>query len=95
MDGSDLKRLDLSTTVGSRSTVLANPPNRYPFDLITTVALWINGHNPSLVYPALKTEVNAGGAQPRKAALLLNPARADRNRDSHPHSLIGLMLHLY
>jgi hypothetical protein len=48
MDGSDLKRPDLSTPVGSRSTALANPPNRYPFDLIATVKLWINGHNPLL-----------------------------------------------
>jgi hypothetical protein len=95
MDGSDLKILDLSTTIGSRSTTLSNPPNRYPFDLITTVALWINGHNPSLVCPVLKTEVDACGAQPRTAARLLNPAGADLYRDSRPHSLIGLVLHLY
>ena len=46
MDDSDLKRPDLSTPVGSRSTALANLPERYPFDLIATVELWINGHNP-------------------------------------------------
>jgi hypothetical protein len=47
-----------------------------------------------MVYPALKTVVDAGGAQPRMAARLLNLAIADRYRDSRPHSLIGLVLHL-
>jgi hypothetical protein len=44
-------------------TALANPPNRYPYDLIATVAQGINGHGFPWSIPRPSWPARGGAAQ--------------------------------